>query len=72
MLKSEREFQLKRELALFEAGLKRDIAMAEQARKDEDAASEPSPVMGARKAKDGNHYLPDPARPGKYLMVVRH
>lgn len=25
---------------------------------------------GARKAPDGNHYVPDPDRPGKYLMVV--
>lgn len=27
------------------------------------------PVDGARQAGDGNWYLPDPARPGKYLMV---
>lgn len=27
---------------------------------------------GARKARDGNHYVSDPARPGKYLMVVHH
>jgi hypothetical protein len=27
---------------------------------------------GARKAKDGHHYVPDPARPGKYLLVVHH
>lgn len=26
----------------------------------------------ARRAKDGKFYLPDPARPGKYLMVVEH
>ena len=25
---------------------------------------------GARQAKDGNHYVPDPQRPGKYLQVV--
>jgi hypothetical protein len=25
--------------------------------------------IGARQAPDGNHYLPDPSRPGKYLMV---
>jgi hypothetical protein len=26
--------------------------------------------IGARRAKDGRYYLPDPNRPGKYLMVV--
>src|SRR5262249_30220529 len=25
---------------------------------------------GARQARDGRYYLPDPDRPGKYLMVV--
>jgi hypothetical protein len=29
-------------------------------------------VPGARKAKDGRWYVPDGARPGKYLMVVSH
>jgi hypothetical protein len=28
-----------------------------------------SPVEGARKAPDGQWYLPDPNRPGKYLRV---
>ena len=27
------------------------------------------PVPGARKADDGNWYVPDPKRPGKYLKV---
>ena len=27
---------------------------------------------GAGKAKDGNYYLVDPARPGKYLQVIHH
>jgi hypothetical protein len=27
------------------------------------------PVAGARKASDGNYYVPDPKRPGKYLQV---
>jgi hypothetical protein len=27
---------------------------------------------GARKARDGHHYLPDPKRPGKYLLVLHH
>ena len=27
---------------------------------------------GGRKARDGHHYLPDPKRPGKYLLVLHH
>jgi hypothetical protein len=27
---------------------------------------------GARQARDGQHYVPDPKRPGKFLMVVHH
>jgi hypothetical protein len=27
------------------------------------------PVPGAKKASDGNWYVPDPSRPGKYLRV---
>jgi hypothetical protein len=30
----------------------------------------PPPVPGARLAPDGRHYLPDPRRPGKFLMVA--
>jgi hypothetical protein len=29
-------------------------------------------LPGARKAKDGQHYVGDPQRPGKFLMVVPH
>ena len=29
------------------------------------------PVQGARQARDGNWYTPDPNRPGKFLMVSR-
>lgn len=29
------------------------------------------PVQGARQAPDGKFYVPDPARPGKYLQVVQ-
>lgn len=32
-------------------------------------ASEQPPVPGARKAPDGNWYVPDPNNPGKYLLV---
>jgi hypothetical protein len=31
-----------------------------------------SPVPGARKARDGHHYVADPNRSGKYLLVVHH
>jgi hypothetical protein len=31
-----------------------------------------SPVQGSRKAGDGHHYVPDPKRRGKFLMVVQH
>ena len=31
-----------------------------------------APVPGSRKASDGHHYVPDPKRPGKFLMVVHH
>ncbi len=41
------------------------------------AATEPQKVPrsyppGARKAGDGHHYVSDPQRPGKYLLVVHH
>jgi hypothetical protein len=26
--------------------------------------------IGARRARDGHHYLADPTRPGKYLRVI--
>jgi hypothetical protein len=29
-------------------------------------------VPGSGQARDGHHYLPDPKRPGKFLMVVHH
>jgi hypothetical protein len=29
-------------------------------------------VPGSRKAKDGRHYVPDPQRPGKFLLVLHH
>jgi|GEM_PF-5999399 len=33
------------------------------------AGADAPPVEGARRAQDGKWYVPDPARPGKYLMV---
>jgi len=29
-------------------------------------------VPGSRKAKDGYHYVPDPKRPDKHMLVVHH
>jgi hypothetical protein len=34
------------------------------------SGSEQPPVAGAQKAPDGNWYVPDPNRPGKYLQVI--
>ena len=48
---------------VFDAHLK----AATEARKSERAS-----VPGARKARDGHHYVSDPKRPGKFLMVVHH
>lgn len=49
-------------MALFDAHLKATEAQKMQR----------SPVPGSRKAEDGHHYVPDPKRPGKFLMVVHH
>jgi hypothetical protein len=50
-------------MALLDAHLK----MATEARK-----SPRSLPTGARQARDGHHYVPDPNRSGKYLLVVHH
>lgn len=34
------------------------------------SSSQP-PMQGARQGRDGNWYVPDPSRPGKYLQVVQ-
>jgi tRNA C32,U32 (ribose-2'-O)-methylase TrmJ len=31
-----------------------------------------SPVQSARKAREGHHYVADPKRPRKFMMVVHH
>lgn len=36
---------------------------------DDTATTSAPPVQGARQAPDGNFYVPDPKRPGKYLRV---
>jgi hypothetical protein len=35
-------------------------------------AAMPPPIHGAVQAPDGNHYVPDPRRPGKFMRVVIH
>jgi len=62
------------ELAKIKAELDAKIAVLDAHLK---AAAKPrktqrSPVPGARKARDGHHYVPDPKRPGKHLLVVHH
>ncbi|MGY4159019.1 hypothetical protein ACVINW_004861 [Bradyrhizobium sp. USDA 4461] len=55
--------ELNAQIKLFDAHLK----AATEARKSD----RPS-MPGARKARDGHHYVPDPRRPGKHLLVVHH
>ena len=45
-----------------------DPAMAAQAEAAPGGAP-PGMPEGAQQAPDGNFYVPDPARPGKFLMV---
>ena len=66
--------QVEIELARLKAGLDAKIALLDVHRK---AAAEQQkmqrfPVPGSRKARDGHHYVPDPKRLGKFLMVVHH
>jgi hypothetical protein len=49
-------------LSVLDAHLKAEIAQE---------AKRPHPPS-ARKAGDGHHYVDDPARSGKYLLVVHH
>jgi hypothetical protein len=62
------------ELAKLKAALDARMTLLEAHVK---AATEAGKVQrsyppGARKARDGHHYLPDPKRPGKHLLVVHH
>ncbi|WP_225712223.1 portal protein [Bradyrhizobium semiaridum] len=69
-LKTESEIELAKIKAELDAQLRvldANLKAATQAKKSERAA-----VPGARKARDGHHYVEDPKRPGKYLMVVHH
>ena len=69
-LKAEAEIELAKIKAELDAQIKvfdAHLQAATEARK-----SERSHVPGARRAMDGHHYVPDPKRPGKFLMVVHH
>lgn len=44
-------------------------ASASPARPDGSSPPQPPPIQGSKQAPDGNWYLPDPNRPGKYLQV---
>ena len=59
--------KVKAELDAKMALLDADLKAAMEAQKMQRA-----PVPGSRKARDGQHYVPDPKRPGKFLMVVHH
>ena len=69
-LKAEAEIELAKIKAELDAQIKvfdAHLKAATEARK-----SERSHVPGAQRARDGHHYVSDPKRPGKFLMVVHH
>lgn len=86
MQQSEREFQHKMQLENADAQHQVEIErmreqskqqlemarLAQSAMKQQQPQVQPQPQMppGARRAPDGNHYVADPSRPGKYMMVV--
>ena len=49
-------------MALFDAHLK--VTEAQKMQRP--------PAPGSRKAREGHHYVPDPKRRGKFLIVVHH
>lgn len=69
-LKAEAEIELAKIKAELDAQIKvfdAHLKAATDAR-----TSKCSHMPGAQKANDGHHYVSDPKRPGKFLMVVRH
>jgi hypothetical protein len=62
------------ELAKIKAALDAKMALLETHLKAvvEAGKVQRSYLPGARRAKDGHHYVTDPERPGKYLLVVPH
>jgi len=69
-LKSEAEIELAKIKAELDAQIK--VLDAHLKAATEAQKSVRAPVPGARKARDGHHYVPDPKRAGKFLMVVHH
>ncbi|WP_298279494.1 hypothetical protein [uncultured Bradyrhizobium sp.] len=69
-LKAEAEIELAKIKAELDARIKVFDAHLKAA--TEMRRSERGSVPGARRARDGHHYVPDPKRPGKFLMVVHH
>jgi hypothetical protein len=64
--------QTEAELATLKADLDAKLRMLDAHIKVTTAQRPSSSIPGARKARDGNHYVADPHRPGKFLMVVHH
>lgn len=62
------------ELAKIKAELDARMKLLDAHLKASDEATKPRPFhpAGARKASDGHHYVVDPKRPGKHLLVVHH
>ena len=62
------------ELAKIKADLDARMALLDAHLKaaTETRKTQPSYPHGARKAKDGHHYVADPKRPGKHLLVFYH
>ena len=64
--------QTEAQLAKLKADLDAKLQILDAHIKASTARQRTSSIPGARKARDGHHYVPDPQRPGKYLMVVHH
>jgi hypothetical protein len=59
-------------LAKVKADLDAKLSVLDAHLKAEIAQPRRTYPRGAGKAKDGNYYLVDPKRPGKYLQVIHH
>ena len=64
--------QTEADLAKLKADLDAKLKILDAHMEAVTARQRSSSIPGARKAKDGNHYVADPHRPGKFLMVVHH
>ena len=66
--------QTEAELAKLKADLDARLSVLDAHLKAASGAGKPPRTYppGARKARDGHHYVSDPNRPGKYLLVVHH